>query len=463
MRFGIQTGRFMVRKSLINDMSEGPLFKQLVFFSLPIILGNILQSFYNIADMFIVGNFVGAAGLSAVGIGGMLQGLLLMAGMGMGFGGQILLSQQVGAGDIDGINESVGTFFSASAIFAVILGVLGAALYKPLLSALNTPAEVYGQALSYYLICCCGLLFIYGYNAVCAVLRGMGESKLPTIIIAIASVINILLDLLFIAVMKMDSGGAALATVIAQGAAFLMAAAYLYRHRNSFKFDFKLKSFKINYIKFRAIMKLSMPLIIYGFLISLSFMFINSNVNIFGVAASAVDGVGSKLGMIANAVTMAIYSGGATIVGQCFGAGNFERIRKLYYLTLSLSLAFWAFTSALMLVFPVQIFRIFTADEAVLEMAPRYLRISVLMFFGMAFSTGTFAIIEGVGNTMLEMWVGIVENLAVKIGLAMLFSSMMGLFGYWLGNALASFTTPIVGNIYFFSGRWKKRKPVLKS
>ena len=142
-------------------------------------------------------------------------------------------------------------------------------------------------------------------------------------------------------------------------------------------------------------------------------MLINSNVNIFGVAASAVDGVGSKLGMIANAVTMAIYSGGATIVGQCFGAGNFERIRKLYYLTLSLA-CFLAFTLALMLVFPCRFSGYLRRMKRCSKWRRAICAYSVLMFFGMAFSTGTFAIIEGVGNTMLEMWVGIVENLAVQ-------------------------------------------------
>jgi Na+-driven multidrug efflux pump len=230
------------------------------------------------------------------------------------------------------------------------------------------------------------------------------------------------------------------------------------RHRVSFGFDFKLRSFIPKKATTAAIMRLSLPIIIFGFLMSVSNIFINSNVNAYGVAASAVDGIGNKLNMIANAITMGIYTGGAAIVGQCFGAGKHKRIGRVFKLTEGLSLIIWLITAAVMLIFARQIFRAFTADGDVLAMAQNYMWIAVLFYLGMSLATGPFALFEGVGNTNLEMWAGILENLGIKIGLSALFSRFFGLYGYWLGAALSSFTTPVVGFIYYFSRRWEKRK-----
>ncbi len=454
----------MSRKaSLINDMTEGPLFKQLTLFSLPIILGNILQACYTITDMAVVGNFIGSDGLSAVGIGGVLQNLLLTVGMSLGFGGQILLSQQVGAGDHQRIKNTIGTFMTIALIGALALGSAGAALTKWLLGLLNTPEAVYGQTHSYYLVCCSGIVFIYGYNCICSIIRGLGESRLPTVFIAIAAVINIGLDLLFIGVFGMDVEGAALATVISQGTSFLVSLIYLFHRRESFGFDFKPKSFIPRAKNAAAIIRLSLPLMIFGFLMSVSTMFINSNVNAYGVAASAVDGIGSKLNMIANAITMGLYTGGGAIVGQCFGAGKTDRIKRVFLLTVGLSLAIWLITAAVMLIFARQIFGAFTSDSEVIGMARNYMWIAVLFYLGLTLSTGPFALFEGVGNTQLEMWAGIAENLVIKIALSTLLSGVIGLYGYWLGCSIAAFTTPLVGFTYFFSGRWAKRQVSLPS
>jgi putative MATE family efflux protein len=448
--------------TFINDRTEGSLLKQLISFSFPILLGNILQSSYLLINMLIVGNFIGSDGLAAVGVGGILQNLLMMAGMGISFGGQILFSQQVGAGNIEGVKKSVGTFFSIFGIFALGFGLLGLILCRPLLAVLNTPAEIYTGARSYFLICCFGLPFSFGYNAVCAVLRGMGESKLPSAFVAISSVVNILLSLLFVAVLGIGASGAALATVIAQGTSFIIALAFLLRHRDRFNFDFKPSSFKIDLKILSGIMKLSLPIVIGSLLMSLASMFINSNVNEFGVAASAVDSIGSKLNMIANTFSMAIYTGGAMIIGQCFGAKKFERVKKLFWIAFLLNVAVWTVMALAALLFPVQIFRAFTSDEAVLSLAPRYMQVAVISFLAMACAAPAFSLMEGVGNTALEMWIGIVENILVKIGLAILFSSFMGLMGFWLGYAIAAFTTPMSGITYLLSGIWKKRKPVLE-
>ena len=447
-----------MKDTMIRDMTRGPLFRQLGSYSLPIILGNVFHSLYNVVDMLIVGNFVGAEGLAAVGIGGLLQMFLMMMGMALSFGAQILLSQHVGAGEKESIRRTIGTQLSVTAICAVVLGVVGLVLTEWLLGILNTPAPVWEDARKYFRICCYGVVFVYGYDGLGAILRGLGESRLPTVFIAIATVLNIVLDYILVARTPMGVSGAALATVAAQGLAFLIALVYLIRHREGFGFDFRPASFRIRRETLGAIVKISAPMMVFSLVMGLSSLFINSNINSYGVAASAVDSIGNKLFMVCNCVTMGVYTGGAAIIGQCFGAGLPDRIRKAFLMTIWLSVLCWAAMAVVITVFSAQIFGFFTDDGEVLGMAKPFMRIEAVVFLGMALAGGPFALFEGLGRTDLEMWAGILENLVVKVLAAMLLAKLMGVYGYWLGMGVAGFTTPVCGFLWFWSGRWKKQK-----
>lgn len=449
-------------RSLINNLTEGPLVRQLVSFAIPAIIGHILQSCYTIADMAIVGKFIGADGLSAVGIGGILQNLVLMVGMGMGLGGQIVLSQQVGIGDKTRIKKVIGSFMTLTISFAVLFGGLGLLLTDWLIDLLNTPAGVVAQTKNYYLVCCFGIVFIYGYNAVGSVLRGLGEAKLPSVFIAIAAALNILLDFLFIAVFHMDVEGAALATVIAQGISFLISIGYLWKNQSRLYFEFKPENFHPDRQSSVAIIKVAAPMVAYSLAMSITAMFINSNVNVFGIAASAVDGIGSKINMVIVSITTGVYTGGAAIIGQCFGAGKMQRIRKAYYAATGLSLLIWAVIGAGMVLLAEPIFSVFTSDPQVLAMAGQYMLVDLVYFLGMALSTGPFALLDGVAATGLEMIIGMIESLLVKVICALVLSQWFGLYGYWLGNSIGALTTPVLTYIYFLSGAWAKRKTALR-
>ena len=447
-----------MKETMIRDMTKGPLFRQLVTYSVPIIVGNILQSLYNVVDMLIVGNYVGAGGLAAAGLGGLMQMLVMMIGMALGFGGQILLSQQVGAGEKENIRRTIGTLLSITFLSAVALGVVGLVLTDLMMKLLNTPAAVWADTRRYYRTCCFGVIFVYGYNGLGSILRGLGQSKLPTFFVAIASVLNILLDYVFVARTSMGVAGAALATVIAQGVSFLFSLTYLVLHRESFGFDFRPSSFRIGRRTLTAILKISAPMMGFTLVMSLATMFINSNINVYGVAASAVDSIGNKLFMVCNCVCMGVYSGGAAIIGQCFGAQLPERIRKAFLMTVWLSLICRAVVAAVIVCFPERIFGFFTDDGEVLSMAGRFMLIEALMFLGMALAGGPFALFEGLGRTDLEMWAGVLENLVVKVLVSIAMAKLIGVYGYWLGMAIAGYTTPVCGFIWYWSGRWKKQK-----
>lgn len=446
---------------IAKDMTRGPVLRQLAVFAGPVALANALQAVYSMVDMVVVGQFVGPAGLSAVGIGGQLQFVFLAFGMGFSVGAQVLLSQQVGAKDRD-LQPTIGTLMTMELITALLLTVLGIVLCPQLLHLMNTPEAALKDAWGYTVICCCGMIFIYGYNAVCGILRGMGESKLPMIFIAVASLVNLVLDLIFVAGLHMSAPGAALATVIAQAVSFLVAIVYLYRNRDRFGFDFKLRSFRPRRERLIPILKVGIPYIAQMLMITCSMMFVNAQVNRYGVTASAVDSVGNRLNSVVNIVIGAVSMSGATMMGQCFGARNYDRIRQCHRACLAICMISLVVLGGAYLLFPRQIFSLFTKDPDVISMAPEYMVIAVVWLASMCTMTPPYAVIDGVGHAMLGLVISIMDGVVARIGLCILLGRFLGLHGFWLGNALAGFVTTLMAGVYYYSGRWKTRKLLLE-
>ncbi len=206
-------------KTMARDLTQGSVTKLLLTFAFPLLCSNLLQTVYNMVDMVVVGHFVGKTGLSAVSIGGDVLGLLTFLVMGFSNAGQVILSQYIGAGRHDRVKGTIGTMFTLTFGMALVLSVACGLFLDRFLILMNTPEECLQYAWDYSFICILGLVFIYGYNLVSAILRGMGDSKHPLMFIAVATVVNLVLDLAFVAGLGMGPGGAALATVIARGSA----------------------------------------------------------------------------------------------------------------------------------------------------------------------------------------------------------------------------------------------------
>lgn len=446
--------------TIAKDLTQGSVFRQLTTFAIPVALANALQAVYSMVDMVVVGQVVGSSGLSAVGIGGQILNMFLSIGMGFSFGAQVLLSQQVGAKD-NNLQPTIGTLFTFELILAIIFGLVGIVFCDPILSVMNTPAAAMADARAYTIICCCGMIFIYGYNAVCGILRGMGESKLPMVFIAIASLVNLVLDIVFVWGFHMSAAGAALATVIAQAVSFLIAVIYLYKNKERFGFDFKLKSFKPSKTHLIPISKLGIPYIAQSLLITCSMMYVNAMVNKSGVVASAVDSIGNKLNSIVNIVVGALSVSGATMIGQCFGARKLDRVKECYRAVTAVCYIFFALLAACYLLFSRQIFSLFSTDGDVIAMAPQYMKIAVVWLLSMCSMTAPYCVLDGVGNAMLGLATCIMDGVVARIGLCILLGNIMGLEGYWLGNALAGFVTTLMAGVYYYSGRWKNRQPLL--
>lgn len=448
------------KKTMVNDLTEGSVTKKLLFFALPFMLSNILQMIYNMVDMVVVGQFVGSAGLSAVSIGGQILMLLTTLSMGFSNSGQILISQLVGAKDREGMGRTIGTLFTTVMVLALVLTVAGLILHVPMLRLLNTPEEAMPEAKNYMLVCSLGFVFIYGYNMVCAVLRGMGDSKRPFVFIAIASVVNLILDIIFVGPLHMGAGGAALATVLAQGVSFLSALVYLFRRREEFGFDFALRSFVPDPMKLKILVRLGLPFALQGCAITVSMLFVNAFINEYGVTASAVFGAGSKIERIPGTLIQAVGFAASSMIGQNIGASKPERAQKVVYVSLSIGCVVYAIAAVLALAIPRQIFGIFTDDAAVLEMAPLFMLIMACGFPAHAAMTPFNSMIQGVGNATLSLIIALLDGVVVRIFLCILLGMWlnMGLTGYFLAYGMGAYATALVAGIYFFSGKWKKRK-----
>lgn len=445
--------------TLIRDLTQGSVTRLLLIFAFPLLCSNLLQTVYNMVDMIVIGQFVGREGLSAVSIGGDVLHFLTFLVMGFSNAGQVILSQYIGAGNRDRIRGTIGTMFTVTFISAVGLTIVCYLGLDAFLHAMNTPAECFDYARQYGLTCVLGLVFIYGYNLVSAILRGMGDSKHPFIFIAVATVVNLVLDLVFVAGLGMGPFGAALATVIGQGVSFLWAIFYLYRHKESFGFDFKPASFKPDPEVLPKLIRLGLPMILQSAAINFSMLFVNSYINSYGVVASAVTGVGNKLGSITAVVTNALSTAGSSMVGQNLGAEKYHRVPKTIGVSMVIDLAFAVLLSFLTICFPRTIFGLFNSDPQVLDMSMTYIPVAVLLYVGFAMRSPFFALINGSGNAKLNLIVGLLDGVICRVGLAMLMGLAMGMgiMGFWLGNAFAGYMPFLIGGVYFLTGKWKRR------
>ncbi len=448
-----------------QDLLHGSVPKQLIAFSLPFLAANVLQSVYAVVDMIIVGQFVGSAGLSGVSVGSQIASLFTSTGTGLAMGGQMMLAQFKGAGDENAQKESIGTMLSFMALLGVILTIPCVALAHPLLNVLNTPAESYQDAYWYFIISAIGIVFIFGYNSICAVLRGLGDSKRPMYFVAVAAVTNIVLDLLFVGVFQQGAGGAAAATVIAQGLSFLLALIYLYRHRDSFVFDFHRQSFRIVSERLKTMLKVGIPFALQFSMLMISMLFVVALVNDFGVTASAGYGVGGKVDNFATLPVYAFSSAASTMVGQNIGARQPQRAKSVVHWCVLMALFCELIIFALVQLFAAQIVSIFNSEPEVITVGVEYLRYMAFAYIAHCFLDGYQSMANGVGFSMLSFVCCTVDGLIVRIPCAWLFSSIlgMGIQGIFWGCMIAPFSAGLISAVYFYSGVWRKQGLIKRS
>ncbi|MBR6708817.1 MAG: MATE family efflux transporter [Clostridia bacterium] len=450
----------MREKRISKDFTQGNISSQLLRFTLPFMASNALQVLYSTIDMMVVGKYVGTPGLSAVAQSSLIVNFATMVCLGFANAGQVLVSQALGAGKRKEMNDIIGTLFSLMVAISLVLSGVALTARGLIFDWMNIPSESYAMAMDYLVICASGLIFTAGYNMVSAVLRGLGDSKRPFLFIAIASGVNLVLDLLFTGLWGWGVAGAAWATIIGQAVSFIFSLFYLYRNRAAFGFDFQRASFVPRRKYCGMIFSLGTPMAIQAGCINLSMLYVNAMVNDVGVVASATFGVGVRIDDISNKISQGIQYAAMPMISQNIAAGKPERAKKVVHYA-------WIFATVLTVIFMViyicfrrELFMLFSDDTAVHEMSGTFVAAILWMFPAFAIMRGTHAFIQGIGNARLSLVLSILDGVALRIGLSWLFGIALdwGFYGFVLGYGLAPYGCAIPGLIYFLSGMWQKRR-----
>lgn len=443
-----------------TNLTTGPIMKSLLFFAIPIVLTNLVQQLYSMVDLIVIGKFVGSIGTVGVNTGGEIADLVSPIAMGFATAGQIYIAQLFGAKNESKIKKTIGTLLSFTILISILLGVCAIIFSKPILNLLNTPLEAMSQARAYMIITALGFPFIFGYNSICGALRGMGESKHPLQFILVAAFVNIVLDIVLVAIFRLEAAGTAIATVASQIGAFIAAFYYMYKRKEKFDFEFKLSYFQIDPKILMILVKLGIPQVVRSLFVRFGMLWVNSNVNSFGLVVSATNSVGNKLQKFLEVFVQGIDTASASMVGQNLGAKQIDRAGKTTIATFIAATACAAGSAVLCLVFPHQVFSIFTNDTSVINLGATFLRIFILHFFASAL-TGSFqAMVTGCGFVELGFLLGILDGLICKIGFSLLFMYVfnMGYIGIWWGVSCSRILPGIICVAYFISGKWKTRR-----
>ncbi|AEF80433.1 MATE family efflux transporter [Leadbettera azotonutricia] len=449
-----------------NNLSEGKVLNKLVVFAIPFLASNLVQSFYNVADMLIVGNFCGIESLSGVNIGGQVTFILTNTVIGFAMGATVLIGQYIGMGNRAALRRVTATIITLLTMAALVITVVMLLLKGPILRLIRTPEESFVESDRYLTVTLAGIIFIFGYNALSAILRGMGNSKQPFYFVLAACVANVILDLVFVGVFGWAAFGAALATVISQAISVFLCIGYMVK--NDFHFDFKLKSFHIYGDQLRLIFKIGLPTCIQNSVTSVSFMFLTAIINIVGgVSASAAVGAVGKFNSFAFMPTQALSASVSAMSAQNFGAGKPDRAAKACFIGSAISacitFAFFAFVQ----IFPSFVVEIFGSDPQMIRDGVAYLRTFAFDFLIIPFVFCINGFLMGGGHTLFTLITGMLSAVLLRVPVCYFFGITLGwgLAGVGLGAPVASAGVLLVIIVYLFTGRWKvnviKHAPVV--
>ncbi|MDD6022992.1 MAG: MATE family efflux transporter [Oscillospiraceae bacterium] len=431
----------------------------LIRFSLPFLASSILQTMYSTVDTIIVGQFAGSAGLAAVNNVSYICNAASNIGLGASAGSAVLIAQYFGAKNEAGVHRTVGTALSISTIMAIVISLIVCVFINPILTLVNIPPEARSEAHHYLMIRAACFLISFFYCSITSLLRGMGDSKRPLYFSAVASIANVALDLLFVAGFRWGAGGAALATEISELFALVWAFLYLRKHQPGI-LTLNPSQYRIHGPTAKMVLKIGVPSSFQYLFIDLSFVFVNSIINGFGLIAASAVAVGSKVVNLSQIGISALSTGVGTMAGQNIGAGKPERAGRTIRVGVRIALVIAIVMFTIIQIFPVPLVKLFNRDPAALEESIRCLRYLSLMAFPSAFFFIYISIATAVGFTTFSMFCHILDGVVVRVALSLLLTEVfgMGLVGVYLAMGLAPSLSAVFAAVYFYSGAWKKRK-----
>ncbi|WP_425756909.1 MATE family efflux transporter [Ihubacter sp. rT4E-8] len=440
-------------------MTSGTIWKEILLFSIPLILGNLFQQLYNIVDSVIVGNIVGSGALAAVGASGAIIQLLIGFCIGASAGAGVITSQSYGAQNQEGVFKAVHTTLAISICAGIILSIIGVLFTPWILRWMNTPEEVFADAKAYLQIFFAGHFFAVIYNMLAGILNAVGNSRRALIYLIIAAVSNTILDIIFVAVFKMGVVGAALATDISQGISCFFILRFLCRTSEMYKVHFKSIKFYDNLLG--RIVRIGLPTGVQNIVISLSNVIVQSSVNSFGPTVMASYAAFNRVDGFILLPILSISMAATTFCGQNYGAKQIDRIRQGMKTSMSMGAGYALIAGAVMLVFGPYIIRIFTGEQAVIETGIYMMKYMYPFYWVLAILQIAIGAIRGVGRTFEGMVISIFSLCVcrviwIKVSLDISHQLNLLILGYpvtWLIGAIMML-------IYIKKGRWLRYEEI---
>lgn len=437
-------------------MTEGVIWKQLLLFALPLLLGNLFQQFYNTVDSIVVGNYIGANALASVGASTPIVNLMVGMFTGLGTGAGVVIAQFFGAKDHKGVHDGVHTTIALCLVSGLVMAVVGVALSPTILRLLDTPAEIMEGSVTYLQIYFMGVMALMIYNMGSGILRAVGDSRTPLYFLMVSSVVNILLDLLFVIKIQMGVAGVAWATLIAQAISACLVLVRLMTSTESYKLI--LKDIRFHKKVLLETIRIGLPGGIQNAVISFSNLIVQYNINSFGAAAVAGCSAYTKIDGFAILPVMSFSMAITTFTGQNIGAKNYDRVRKGAKTCLVIALAVTLTLSGGLYLFGEKLLRVFSSDQQVLSYAVQMMHFLVPGYVCLATAHTYCGVVRGAGISMVPM-LALVGNMCVLrviwISLAMpVFHNIIVVF---LGYSLTWLTSALTMVIYYHRSGWLER------
>ncbi|MBU8893952.1 MAG: MATE family efflux transporter [Bacteroidales bacterium] len=439
----------------MNDLTTGKAGSLILKFALPMLLGNVFQQLYNIVDSIIVGNFIGKEALAAVGASFPIIFAFLSLIIGIASGSTIVIAQYFGAKDIEKVKRTINTLFIFLFFASIVISIVGIIFSEDIFRLLKLPEEIIPQATTYFNIFIGGVIVSFGFNGTSAILRGLGDSKTPLYFLIISTIINIGLDLLFVLVFKWGIAGVAIASVMAQGGAFLTAIIYLNRTHKIVRFSFKGLAFDKEI--FKKSVRIGLPTGIQQTFVALGMTALIGIVNTFGTNVIAAYSVVMRISSLASLPAMNFAAALSTFVGQNIGAKKIERVRSGFISTLKMSSLMSITVSAFVLLGSGFLMNLFTNDSEVIRIGKEYLMIvgGFYVIFSAMFSIS--GVMRGAGDTLVPMFISLISLWIIRIPGAWLLSREFGEAGIWWSMPIGWFVGFTLSYIYYLTGNWKKK------
>ena len=437
-------------------MTVGSPVKHILLFALPLFIGNLFQQFYNMVDSLIVGNFVGANALAAVGTCGSMNFLFFSLSSGLAIGIGVIVAQYFGAKDEQNVKITIANSFYVIAIASISVSVIGFIFCPQILRLISTPEELLKDAVTYMRVTCVGIFSVALYNGVAAILRALGDSKTPLYFLIFSSVINVVLDLVFVIYFNWAVFGVALATIISQ--IFSAVASLIYAAKKVPYFKLSKDLLKPNKLIIVRSFKIGTPIALQNSMIAVSCMVLQGVVNSFGPVIMAAYTIISRIEQLIQQPFSSIGMALTTYSGQNMGAGELGRVKKGLHRGTFIVLIFSLAMIPIAYLFGKNIVGFFVKESDVIDIAYRALRITSLFYFGLGMIYVPRAVLNGCGDTGFAMINGVTEVLC-----RILYSEILtripviGFWGVWITTGFTWGTTAIVCIIRYKQGKWKTK------